>query len=175
MENSRSLFQYLVIATVVFCLLTTAVAVNLLMSSSRQIDNAYALDRAVLEASTLAEGLKSSNGDLSFAAELMGLEYFDIHNRKLTIYYDEDMAVSKEKHSTYRAVIRRKIHDLYIVYNIKFFKNSDMAPEQEPKTADAASDNGQDTDASNTETVKPEPLYALRFKCIRGGGIDVEW
>lgn len=128
----------------VFLLLTVVLSINLFVTANRQADHAYILNQAVSEASTVAETLKSSNGDLPLTAQrLRNHKNYKLSDDSLVLFYDESMSPSIENDSVYQADISVETFPAYKAYRIRISEVS-----------------------TNTD------IYVLEFKFLQGGGIQ---
>ena len=134
----------MLVAAAVFLLLSIALSINLFVTANRQADKAYILEQAVSEATTIAETLKSSNGDLSLAVQyLRNYKHYKQSDDSLVLFYDENMAPTAENDSAYQASVNVESFPAYKAYKIRI-------------------------SVSDTNT----DIYVLEFKFLQGGGIQ---
>lgn len=126
----------------IFLLLAIVLAVNLFVSANQQADRASQLEQVISETASIAETLKSSNGDLGLAAQsLRNHTHYSLADNSLILFYDDTFQPSAESDATYRAVISAEAYPAYCAYTIRF-----------------------------SEIIAKRELYALEFKYLRGGG-----
>lgn len=134
----------MLVTAAVFLLLSIMLSINLFITANRQADKAYILEQAVSEAATIAETLKSSNGDLSLAVQyLRNYKHYTQSDDSLVLFYDENMMPSAENDSAYQASVSVEAFPAYKTYKIRI----------------------AETD-TNTD------IYVLEFKFLQGGGIQ---
>lgn len=134
----------MLVAAAVFLLLSIALSINLFVTANRQADKAYILEQAVSEATTIAETLKSSNGDLSLAVQyLRNYKHYKQSDDSLVLFYDENMAPTAENDSAYQASVNVESFPAYKAYKIRISESD-----------------------TNTD------IYVLEFKFLQGGGIQ---
>lgn len=102
----------LIIAAVILC-------ISLFIKADEQTRDAYLLEHAVIETTSIAETLKSSNGDLQTAGQLLREhKLFDVSDTTLTLYYDEELRPSQQSDSPYRATIVKTPSEGCVSYEI---------------------------------------------------------
>lgn len=134
----------MLVTAAVFLLLSIALSINLFVTANRQADKAYILEQAVSEATTIAETLKSSNGDLSLAVQyLRNYKHYKQSDDSLVLFYDENMAPAAENYSAYQGSVSVETFPAYKAYKIRISESD-----------------------TNTD------IYVLEFKFLQGGGIQ---
>lgn len=126
----------LIITVIIIC-------ISLFIKADEQARNAYLLQHAVIESTSIAETIKSSDNDLQTAGQLLREhKQLNISDDTLILYYDEDLRPSPHTDSPYRATVVKTPLEGYISYEIVI--------------ADSDGDN---------------EIYSLSFKTlIQGGG-----
>ncbi len=142
-----SLKTLLKTASVIFILLfvlTTILSANIFITSNRNASRSYLLDRAVTETCTIAETLKSTDGNLTETSHLLtNHKSSKIEENILTLYYDEMLNPCIEKRAYYTATVTCEEYNIHNSYSI--ILNS----------------------IDNKTT-----LYSISFKYIRGGNYE---
>lgn len=134
----------MLVAAAVFLLLSIALSINLFVTANRQADQAYILEQAVSESETIAETLKSSNGDLALTVQyLRNYKHYRQADDSLVLFYDENMMPAAENDSAYQASISVETFPAYKAYKIRISKSD-----------------------TNTD------IHVLEFKFLQGGGIQ---
>ncbi len=134
----------MLVTAAVFLLLSIALSVNLFVTANRQADQAYILEEAVSEATTIAETLKSSNGDFALAVQyLRNYKHYRTSDDSLFLFYDENMMPAAENDSVYQASVSMETFPAYKAYKIRISESD-----------------------TNTD------IYVLEFKFLQGGGIQ---
>lgn len=81
-----------------------------LIKADKAAEKSQLLDRAVIEASSIAETVKASDGQLDKAGQLMREhKLFDITESTLTLFYDDNMCPSAQTDSPYRAIVTKNV------------------------------------------------------------------
>lgn len=89
----------LIIAVIIIC-------VSLFIKADQQARDAYLLQHAVIESTSIAETLKASDNDLHTAGQLLREhKQLEISDDMLILYYDEDLRPSPQTDSPYRATV----------------------------------------------------------------------
>ena len=134
----------MLVTAAVFLLLSITLSINLFVTANRQADQAYILEQAVSEATTIAETLKSSNGDLALTVQyLRNYKHYRQTDDSLLLFYDEAMMPAAENDNVYQASVSVETFPAYKSYKIRI----------------------SETD-TNTD------IYVLEFKFLQGGGIQ---
>lgn len=115
----------LIAALITAVLLTAAVivlCVCLFMRADDYSAEARLLDRTVIEASSIAETLKSTHGDLSKASQLMSSHsQTEVTENSLTLYYDSELNPSTQATHAYRAVAAKTSSGAAFQYTLVFY------------------------------------------------------
>lgn len=134
----------MLVTAAVFLVLSIALSVNLFVTANRQADQAYILEQAVSEATTIAETLKSSNGDLALAVQyLRNYKHYRQSDDSLVLFYDENMMPAAENDSAYQASVSVETFPAYKAYKIRISESD-----------------------TNTD------IHVLEFKFLQGGGVQ---
>lgn len=103
----------------VFMSVSITACVWLYFQAEKKCENAAALNRAVIEASSIADTLKAADGSLSRTARYMHSHRSTvISSNTLTLYYDSDMQPSSQSASSYTAHINRMKENGCIIFEI---------------------------------------------------------
>ncbi len=140
--SKKTVFFICVALAAVLLAVVIAICANLFIKADRQSHDARILKLAVTEATSAAETLKASDGDLEAAGQLMREHtMFNVSEDTLTLYYDDELKPASSTNSPYSAVITKNDSDNYHSYEIII-----------------------------SETSTGNEIYSLSFKAIRSGG-----
>lgn len=117
-----------VCASVLITLFIAAVlaCITMFIYSDRYSTEARLLDQAVTEATSIAETLKASNGDLAAAGQLLrSHQLYDAAENTLTLYYDDSLRPVTQADSPYKAVIEKTAEDNCFQYKIRIYGGSE--------------------------------------------------
>lgn len=110
-------------------------------------NNAQLLNRAVTEATSVAETLKVSDGNLKKAGAMMyDTDSYRSDSSRLVIYYDDKLQAANKNSSSYVADITKNVSKHYIKYNIIFKdteKNKAVYELDFKAFSEGAKDNGE--------------------------------
>lgn len=108
----------------VFMAVSITACAWLYFQAAEKSENAVALNRAVIEVSSIADTLKAADGSLSRTARLLpGHKSAVISDNTLTLYYDSDMQASSQSVSSYTAHVRRTKENGCLVFEITISGN----------------------------------------------------
>lgn len=127
----------MVIVLAVFILTSLITSICLYVKAGTLSHDAKILNRAVAEASSIAETLKACDGKMQKTARMLKNHKISaVSNESLTFYYDENMEPSSEVSSSYTASVKKDRSGNCYLYNIYIYQNSDKTPIYELKFKD---------------------------------------
>lgn len=144
--------------TVVFIAAALITSLVFFIKAEKLSENAALMSRAVTETESVAETLKSADGDMQKASQLLrSHKSFDIKNDSLTLYYDNNFEPSSKSGSAFETLIRRENQGGCYSYSIKVFRIQ----------------NTEDSHSSAENLLKEnqtDVFYELSFKAVNKGG-----
>ncbi|MFQ8602853.1 MAG: hypothetical protein ACLSAO_07140 [Anaerovoracaceae bacterium] len=148
----------IIAAVAVFTICALVTSFLFFIKAEKISENAEITASAVTQTNSVAETLKSADGDMQKASQLLrGHKAFDIQDDSLTLYYDENFKPASKSDSEFTAVASKERQGGYYSYNIKVFdiKNNEDKNNSEKKSLSAS---------------QPEIFYELSFKAVNAGG-----
>lgn len=129
-----------------FFIITAVICIHLFFKADKIASDADILDHAVTESTSIAETLKSSDGDLSRAAELLrNYKSYQLEDNILSFYYDDAFNPAYGSNACYRARITMENLEDCFKYDIV--------------VTDINDGNAEDGE-----------IYRLSFKALKKGG-----
>lgn len=157
--TSKKRLLIILIAGMLFIVTALITSIVFLIKADNKAEKARLTQRATIEITSVAEALKSSNGNLEKASQLLRHHFaYDIDGDILTLYYDDNFNPSTKSGCRFESKITKKSHKGYYEYNIKVIRKS-STPEE-----------------SQAEKVSKTPsaldiFYELSFKAVSPGGV----
>lgn len=141
--SAKTVFFIALAAAAALIITVIIICVTLFIKADQQARDAYLLQHAVMESTSIAETLKSSDNDLQTAGQLLREhKQLEISDDTLILYYDEDLRPSPRTDSPYRATVVKTPLEGCVSYEIVI----------------------EDSDGK-------DEIYSLSFKTlVRGGG-----
>lgn len=143
---------------VVFIAAALITSLVFFIKAEKLSEDAALMSRAVTETESVAETLKSADGDMQKASQLLrSHKSFDIKNDSLTLYYDNNFEPSSKSGSAFETLIRRENQGGCYSYSIKVFRIQ----------------NTEDSHSSAENLLKEnqtDVFYELSFKAVNEGG-----
>lgn len=100
---------------------SAVVCTQLFLKSYETSEKAKLLNMSVTEATSVAETLKSTSGNLEKTGSIISEEKnFELSENRLKIYYDDDMNTKEKNSASCFALIEKKNSASYISYSITF-------------------------------------------------------
>lgn len=115
----KSVFKTAIIIFILLFILVAIFSVRVFISTKQQTHDAYLAELAVTEASTIAETLKSANGDPESTVRILTYhKKCDIKDDKLILYYDDKLSPCVKKKASYKTVVTCEYFEDYNHYSI---------------------------------------------------------
>lgn len=126
-QLSPSQLRMTVLIIMAVFLLSSLIACICLYFKANQIsDDAKILNKAVMEATSIAETLKACDGKMNKTARMLkGHKIYSSSKDSLIFYYDENMDASSQTSSSYTASVKKERSDNCRLYSISIYHNSD--------------------------------------------------
>ncbi|MDO4393031.1 MAG: hypothetical protein Q4C80_01285 [Bacillota bacterium] len=126
--SGKSLLTLELVILLAFFLFGSVTCAVIFVKADKRADEAAALENAVTRSTSIAETLKSVNGNLSKTGNRISQRNcYDIVDGKLFIYFDENMQPVAKVRSTFTALVTREASGKCSKYTIEFTKNEDSS------------------------------------------------
>jgi hypothetical protein len=168
MSRRHKILAAIVAAFICFACIAVGICVSTFIEAKQVSNDSIILSEAVDEASSIADTLIKTDGNLQSTAQLLrDHSAYNIKENKLTLYYDSDFDPTTLSNIKYRGDVTVTEENGYNQYSIVITEVKDSSSKVVGTSLTDSSSSGSSSSGSGESDGQ---VYSLSFKYVSSGG-----